>query len=80
MDRPKAGRRFAGKTKRARQRQVRREQIAWLVVIVGHYYAVLEELDVAEVFLEIEGTAKERLRGNVKRLKAARPGGKRRVG
>jgi hypothetical protein len=68
-----AGRRFAGKTKRARQRQVRREQIAWVVVIVGCYYAVVEELDVAEVCLEIEGPAKERLRGNVRRLKAARP-------
>jgi hypothetical protein len=71
-----AGQRFAGKTKRARQREIRREQIVWLVVIVGSYYAVLEELEVAEVFLEIEGDAKERLRGNVRRLKAARPVGK----
>jgi hypothetical protein len=75
-----AGQRFAGKTKRARQREVRREQIAWLVVIVGAYYAVLEELDVADVFLEIDGAAKERLRASVKRLKAARQVGKGAVG
>jgi|tagenome__1003787_1003787.scaffolds.fasta_scaffold20826921_1 hypothetical protein len=75
-----AGQRFAGKTKRARQREVRREQIAWLVVIVGAYYAVLEELEVADVFLEIDGVAKERLRASVKRLKAARQVGKRAVG
>jgi hypothetical protein len=75
-----AGQRFAGKTKRARQREVRREQIAWLVVIVGAYYAVLEELEVADVFLEIDGEAKERLRASVKRLKAARQVGKRAVG
>jgi hypothetical protein len=71
-----AGQRWAGKTKRARQREVRREQIVWLVVIVGSYYAVLEELEVAEVFLGVEGEAKERLRGTVKRLKAARQLGK----
>lgn len=75
-----AGQRFAGKTKRARQREVRREQIAWLVVIVGAYYAVLEELEVADVFLEIDGEAKARLRASVKRLKAARQVGKRAVG
>jgi len=75
-----AGQRFAGKTKRARQREVRREQIAWLVVIVGSYYAVLEELEVAEVFLEIDGEAKERLRARVKRLKTARQREKRAMG
>jgi hypothetical protein len=75
-----AGQRFAGKTKRARLREVRREQIVWLVVIVGAYYAVLEELEVAEVFLEIEGEAKDRLRGGVQRLKAARQVGKRAAG
>jgi hypothetical protein len=59
---------------------VQREQIVWLVVIVGSYYAVLEELEVADVFLEVEGAAKERLRGTVKRLKAARRLGKGAVG
>jgi Transposase DDE domain len=72
-----AGERFAGKTKRARQRELRRERGARVVVIAGPYYAVLEELDVAEVLLEIEGEAKERLRGTVKHLKAARRVGKR---
>jgi hypothetical protein len=74
------GQRFAGKTKRARLREVRRERTAWLVVIVGAYYAVLEDLEVADVFLEIEGEAKERLRASVKRLKTARPVGKRALG
>ncbi len=59
---------------------MRREPITWLVVIVGPYYAVLEELEVADVFLEIEGAAKERRRGTVKRLKAARQLGKGVVG
>jgi hypothetical protein len=72
-----AGQRFAGKTKRARQREVRREGTRRLVVIAGPYYAVLEELDVAEVFLEVEGAPKERLRGVVRRLKDARRAGKR---
>jgi hypothetical protein len=72
-----AGQRFAGKTKRARQREIRRERVAWIVVIAGPYYAVLEELDVAEVLLEVEGAAKERLRGVIQRLKAVRQIGKR---
>jgi hypothetical protein len=72
-----AGQRFAGKTKRARQRELRREGTRRLVVIAGPYYAVLEELDVAEVLLEVEGEPKERLRGVVRRLKDARKAGKR---
>jgi hypothetical protein len=67
-----AGQRFAGQTKRARQRQVRRERIAWLVVLAGPYYAVLEELAVAAVLLEVEGAAKERLKGVIQRLQRAR--------
>jgi hypothetical protein len=71
-----AGQRFAGQTKRARQRQVRREEPRW-VVIAAPYYALLEEWEVAEVLLEVEGEAKERLRGVVKRLKNGRKVGKR---
>jgi len=55
---------------------VRQEQIAWLIVIAGSYYAVLEELEVAGELLEIEGAAKERLRATVQRLKAGRRLGK----
>jgi hypothetical protein len=72
-----AGQRFAGKTKRARLRAVRRERVAWLVVIAPPYYAVLEELDVAEVLLEVEGEARTRLRAVIQRLKVARRSGKR---
>jgi hypothetical protein len=75
-----AGQRFAGKTKRARLRAVQRERVAWLVVIAPPYYAVLEELDVAEVLLEVEGEAKARLRAVIQRLKAARKPAKRAVG
>jgi hypothetical protein len=75
-----AGERFAGKTKQARQREIRREGTRQLVVIAGPYYAVLEELDVADVLLEVEGGPKERLRGVVRRLKDARRAGKRAVG
>lgn len=71
-----AGQRFAGKTKRARQRELRREGTRRLVVIAGPYYAVLEEWDVAAILLEVEGAAKERLRGVVRRLKDARRAGK----
>ncbi len=73
----KAGERFAGKTKRARQRELRREGTRRVVVIAGPYYAVLEELEVAAELLEVEGEAKERLRGTVKRLRAVRGAGKR---
>jgi hypothetical protein len=72
-----AGQRFAGKTKRARQRELRRDGTRRLVVIAGSYYAVLEELDVAEVLLEVEEAPRERLRGVVRRLKEARRTGKR---
>jgi Transposase DDE domain len=66
------GERFAGKTKRARQRQVRRERVLRVLVIAAPYYAVLEHLDVSEVLLEAEGAPRERLRAVVKRLKADR--------
>jgi hypothetical protein len=72
-----AGQRFAGKTKRARQRELRGDNTRRMVVIAGPYYAVLEELDVADVLLEVEGAPKERLRGVVRRLKDARRAGKR---
>lgn len=70
--RTEAGARFAGKTKRARQRELRREGTRRVVVIAGSYYAVLEELEVAEVLLEVEGEAKERLRGTIQRLREDR--------
>jgi hypothetical protein len=66
------GQRFAGKTKRARQRQMRRERTVKWLVIAEPYYAVLEGLDVSEVLLEAEGAPRERLRAVVRRLKAER--------
>jgi hypothetical protein len=72
-----AGQRFAGQTKRARQRALRRERVMWVVVVAEPYYAVLDQLDVSAVMLEIEGAAKERLRGVIQRLKAARRAGDR---
>jgi hypothetical protein len=66
------GQQFAGKTKRARQRQMRRERVTKWLVIADPYYAVLEGLDVTEVLLEAEGAPRERLRAVVKRLKASR--------
>lgn len=57
-----AGQRFGGKTKRARQREARREGEARLVVVAGSQYALLEWSVVAAVLLEVEGAAKERLR------------------
>jgi hypothetical protein len=71
-----AGERFAGKTKRARQREARREGEARLVVVAGWQYAVLEWSVVAAILLEVEGEAKERLRA----LMRARPGGTRNDG
>jgi hypothetical protein len=65
------GERFAGKTKRARRRQMRREPAKWLV-IAAPYYGVLEDLDVSEVLLEAEGAPRERLRAVVRRLKVER--------
>jgi hypothetical protein len=75
-----AGQRFAGKTKRARQREVRRERVARWVVVAGPYYAVLEEWEVAEVLLEVEGAPKARLRELIQRQKVARQASKRAVG
>jgi len=71
-----AGQQWAGKTKRARARELRREQIAWRVILAGPYYAVLEALVVAGELLEIEGAAKERLRATLQRLQDVRRLGK----
>ena len=67
-----AGQRFAGKTQKARQRQLRRAGERQGVVVAGPFYAVLPELDVHEVLVEAEGEARERLRGVIRRQKAAR--------
>jgi hypothetical protein len=56
------GERFAGKTKRARQREARREREVRLVVVAGAHYAVLEWSVVAAILLDVEGEAKARLR------------------
>jgi hypothetical protein len=61
------GERFAGKTKRARQRALRRERETKVVIIAPPYYAVLPQWQMAEVLLEIEGAARERLRQVVAR-------------
>jgi hypothetical protein len=71
-----AGQQWAGKTKRARARAVRRQQIAWLVILAGPYYAVLEDLAVAGELLDVEGEARDRLRTTIQRLKIARQLGK----
>jgi hypothetical protein len=68
-----AGERFAGKTKRARQRAARREGEARLVVVAGPYYAVLAWREVAAILLEVEGEAKERLRALLREGEEARP-------
>src|SRR5207247_1823713 len=47
-----AGQRFAGKTKRARQREARRRRQAQVVVVAGPYYAVFPWTEVAGVVLE----------------------------
>lgn len=57
-----AGQRFAGKTKRARQREARRRRQVQLVVVAGAEYAVLGWREVGAILLEVEGPAKERLR------------------
>jgi len=64
------GQRFAGKTKKARQRELRRQRERYFVVIAPPYYAVVRELDVAEVLLEVEGEPKGRLKAVVQRQKA----------
>jgi hypothetical protein len=66
-----AGERFAGRTKRARQREVRREGAARLVVVAGPYYAVLAWREVAAILLEVEGAAKERLRALLRQREGA---------
>jgi hypothetical protein len=62
-----AGERFAGKTKRARQRELRRQRVAQVVVVAGPYYAVFAWQVVAVELLSVEGEAKERLRALVER-------------
>jgi hypothetical protein len=66
-----AGERFAGKTKRARQREARREREGRVVVVAGTEYAVFPWTEVAAVLLEVEGAAKERLRALIERQQAA---------
>ena len=75
-----AGQRFAGKTKKARQREVRRQRERYFVVIAPPYYAVVRELDVAEVLLGVEGDPKARLKAVVQRQKAAQPATDERLG
>jgi len=70
-----AGQRFAGKTKRARQREARRRRQAQVVVVAGPYYAVFPWTVVAEELLAVEGAAKERLRALVQRQRAGPAGG-----
>jgi hypothetical protein len=55
-----AGQRFAGETKRARRRRVRREPVS-VVVVSGAYYAVFPWPVLALELLAMEGAAKERL-------------------
>lgn len=66
------GARFAGKTKRARQRELRRQRTRYFVILAGPYYAVIPELEVAEVLLEVEAGPRQRLRALIQRQKAAR--------
>jgi hypothetical protein len=66
-----AGQRFAGKTKRARQREARREGEARLVVVAGSQYALVEWSVVAAILLEVEGAAKERLRALLRERRGA---------
>ncbi len=75
-----AGARFAGKTKKARQREVRRRRERYFVVIAPPFYAVVRELDVAEVLLDVEGDPKARLKAVVQRQKARQPAEDARLG
>jgi hypothetical protein len=72
-----AGQRFAGKTKQARQRELRRQRERYVVVVAGPYYALLPELDVHEVLIEAEGAPRERLRAVIQRAKEGRKASKR---
>ena len=74
------GQRFAGKTKRARQREVRSQRERYFVVVAPPFYAVLRELDVAAVLLEVEGEAKTRLKAVVQRQQARQPAPEERLG
>lgn len=65
-----AGQRFAGKTKKARQRELRRQRERYFVVIAPPYCAVVRELDVAAVLLEVEGEAQARLKAVAQRQPA----------
>jgi hypothetical protein len=65
-----AGQRFAGKTKRARQREVRRQREMKVVVVAGPYYAVFPFPEVALELLSVEGEAKERLRAVAEQMQA----------
>jgi hypothetical protein len=67
-----AGQRFAGKTKRARQRELRRGRERAFILIAAPYYAVIPELDVAEVLVNLEEGPRERVRALIQRQKAAR--------
>ena len=67
-----AGKRFAGKTKRARPRELRRQRERAFVIIAAPYYAVLPELDLMEVVVELAVGPRERLRALIQRQKAAR--------
>lgn len=62
-----AGQRFAGQTKRARQRELRRQRRLQVVVVAGAHYAVFDWRVVAAVLLGVEGAAKARLRALVQR-------------
>lgn len=66
-----AGQHFAGKTKKARQRELRRQE-RMTVVVAGPFYAVLPELDVHAVLIDAEGAPRERLRTVIHRQKVAR--------
>jgi hypothetical protein len=67
-----AGQRFAGKTKRARQRELRHRRERAFIIIAAPYYAVLPELEVAEVLVDLEGGPRARVRALIQRQKAAR--------
>ena len=69
-----AGQRFAGETKRARRRRVRREPVS-VVVVSGSYYAVFPWPVLALELLAVEGAAKERLQAVAQRQVAGTAGG-----